>query len=228
MANTVVLNFTTASNNTTATITDATSYSSPSRATCGVFINVYKTNYQGAKSKLTPTLDNSDPNSTSTWTFDLDTDGWYQAYYVAPPDYSGVTSYAIYAAVFDPATGLVYRSKSNGNSGNLVSNTTFWEAIADPALLAEYVDTAQESANTDTLIVDKVYSVNTQEQRDRYALDIASELCGDCAIESQVNLFELYDIFVEGMEAAEEFSEFVQGERIARRAEALIDTSCQC
>lgn len=221
MANTVTLNFSTAADNTTATITDATTYTSPTRATCGVFINVYKTDYEGAQTKLSTILDNSDANSTSTWTFNLDVDGWYQVYYFAPPDYASGTSYAKYAAVFDPGSQAVYRSKSNGNLGNSLSNTTYWEIISDPAILAENFGTSTASANTDSQVVNKIYSVNNQEIRDRYAVDIASDLCADCSLDKDINLFEVYDLFVEGLNHAEEYSEFLQGERIARRAEAL-------
>jgi len=221
MANTVSLTFTPAADGSAVTITDATTYSSPSRATCGVYINVYKTDFSGAQTKLTITLDNADPNFTSTWAFNLDTDGWYQAYYVAPPDYSTLVSYAANAAVFDPTNKLVYKSKSNGNLNNSLANTTYWTVVPDPATLAEYKGTATDSANTDTLITNKVFGFKALELRDRYAVDIAAELCGDSSLNKDINLFELYDLFVSGMEQSETYSEFSQGERIARRAEGL-------
>lgn len=215
------LTFTKAADNLTVTVTDTTVYSSPSRATCGVYVNVYKTDYDGAQTALTLTLDNDDPNTTASWTFDLDTDGWFQAYYVAPPDYNVGTTYAAYAAVFDPSNNLVYRSKSAGNVGNALLNITYWEPIPDPAALAANDGLAVESLNTDTAIFNEIFTVQATELRDRQAVVSAVEGCSDCVRGTDIDLFELLDLMVVGMEKAAILNEFAQGERIARRAEAL-------
>lgn len=222
MANTPALTFTKAADNLTVTITDSTSYSSPSRATCGVYVNVYKTSYDGSQESLTLTLDNADANSTASWTFDLDVDGWFQAYYVAPPDYSAGATYAKYAAVFDPTNSLVYRSKQAGNIGQSLLNTTWWEPITDPAALAANDGLVTESANTDTAVFNKIYTVQTEQARDEQAVEAAVECCGDCKRGTDVDLFEFLDLMVEGMISAETLNEFAQGERIARRAESIV------
>lgn len=221
MANTISLTQTVSSDHTTVTVTDSTTFSSPARAVVGVFLNIYKVDFQGGETLLTTTLDNDDPDSTSTWTFDLDLDGHYRYKYVAPPDYSGGTTYAIYDAVYDATTNLVYRSKSNGNVGNSILNTTFWEPILDPPTLADNDGEANESLNTDTSIVNRVIGTLTADKRDQNAVDASMECCLDCERNKDVDLFTLLTLFAKALEKADSSSEFNKGERIARRADAL-------
>jgi Protein of unknown function (DUF2612) len=54
----------------------------------------------------------------------------FQDYSSVAPDYSGSTSYSIGQRVM--VNGIVYTSKTNGNMGNAVSNTTFWQIIIYP------------------------------------------------------------------------------------------------
>ena len=221
MANTISLTQTIATDHLTATVTDSTTYASPLRTGVGVYLNVYKVDFQGGETLLTTTLDNSDPDTTATWTFDLDYDGHYRYKYVAPPDYAGGTTYAIYDAVFDPTNDLVYRSKSNGNIGNALLNTTYWEPILDPPTLADNDGETNESLNTDTSIVNRVIGTLTKDKRDSHAVDASLECCLDCERNKDVDLFTLLDLFVEALVEADTSSEFNKGERIARRADAL-------
>lgn len=221
MANTISLSQAVSTDHSTVTITDSTTYSSPLRTVVGVYLNVYKVDFQGGETLVATTLNNSDPNSTSTWTFDLDYDGHYRYKYVAPPDYNVGTTYAIYDAVFDPTNQLVYRSKSNGNIGNSLLNTTFWEPITDPATLADNDGTATESLNTDTSIVNRVIGTLTADKRDSHAVEASLECCLDCERNKDVDLFTLLDLFAAALVEADSSSEFNKGERIARRADAL-------
>ncbi len=221
MANTISLTLSIAITHLTATVTDSTTYISPSRATCGVFLNVYKVDFQGGETLVTTTKNNDDPDNTSTWTFDLDADGHYRFKYVAPPDYAIGTSYAIYAAVFDSATNLVYRSKSNSNLGNSILNTTFWEPITNPPTLADNDGETNESLNTDTSIVNRVIGTLTKDKRDSHAVEASLECCLDCERNKDVDTFSLLDLFTEALIEADSASEFNKGERIARRADAI-------
>lgn len=223
MANTLSLTLTIATDHESGTITDSTSYSSPARNTLGVYINVYKVSYQGEETLLETTLDTSDPESTAAATFDLDYDGHYRFKIVAPPDWAA-TTYAKYAAVFDPVNNIVYRSKSNGNvvvDLTSLQNTANWEVISDPATLADYIDTVYESTNMDTAIVNRVIGTLTADKRDDNAISASLECCLDCERNKDVDLFTLLDLFAAALVEADSASEFSKGERIARRAEAL-------
>jgi len=75
--------------------------------------------------------------------------------------------------------------------------------------------------STDELTDNRVVSILTADRRDQAAIDGSVEQDLDSQRNRDVNRFRLLDIFTEGLLAADEFGEYNQGERIARRAEAL-------
>lgn len=209
------------------TIIDGSTYTSPSRATCGVFLKVYKTDYNGNKSVLETTASPIDPNTTSQWTYPHTADGWHQIAYVAPPDYAGGTTYARYDAVFDPSGLGVYRSKSNGNIGNALNNTTFWEPISDPSGLAFNVGTATESVNLTTLTAQTVYNIVLYPITQKEWLDETGEsfleASSDYKRPQDVRRVHLLQIATFSMDLANNRQEYSEGEIFARRAAYLIN-----
>lgn len=208
------------------TVTDGSTYTSPTRATCGVFVKVYKVDYDGNKLALTTTGNNSDANTDSSWTCLYTLDGWYKIAYVAIPDYGGGVTYAIYDAVFDPATKLVYRSKANDNLGNALNSTTHWELISDPASLAFNVGAANQSVNLNTItgvtVLNSIF--------DDYLVDAFGTQAGIAFLESSsdykrsedVRLHELLALAIKAIEVADARQEYSEGEIFARRADDLI------
>jgi hypothetical protein len=214
---------TTVNTDDTATITDETTFTSPARSGVGVFVNVYKVSALSVQTAITVTSDDSDPETNSTWTFPIEEDGWYQAYYVAIPDYSGGTTYAQYAAVFDPSTDGVYRSKTAGNIGQALANTTYWEAISDPASLAANLDTATESENIDSLIYNKIILNQVTEYRGDKAIESAQE--GSSAVDEPIEstwYFSIADFNMEAALVAEMRQQFAAAERYTRRLDELV------
>lgn len=222
MANTVSLT-TTVNTDDTATIKDGTTFSSPARSGVGVFVKVYKVNHLSEKSELTVTADSDDPELVANWTFDIATDGWYLAYYVSIPDYSGVVTYAQYAAVFDPATDVVYRSKQAGNLGQALSNTAYWEVITAPATLAANKDTATESANIDSLVYNDIILNKVTAYRGDKAIEAAQE--GTSATEEPTEsswFFTIADFNMEAALTAEIRQQYAAAERFVRRLDELV------
>ncbi len=214
---------TTVSSDDTATITDATTFSSPLRSTVGVFLKVYKVDESAVKTAITATGNTSDADTVANWTFDIDSDGWYLAYYVSIPDYSGGTTYSQYQAVFDSSTDGVYRSKVNSNVGQSLSNTTYWEAITDPATLAANEDTATESTNIDSLIYNDIILNQLSEFRGDKAIEFAQE--GASVIEEPSEsswLFAIADVQYEAALIAELRQQYAAAERYVRRADELV------
>jgi hypothetical protein len=211
----------------TGLIVDGSTYTSPTRATCGVYVKVYKLDYTGARSYCTTTPNNNDANTDSQWTFAFSTDGWHQVLYVAPPDYAGGTTYAKYDAVFDPTNKLVYRSKSAGNVGNAVTNTTFWELISDPTSLALNVGTSTASVNLNTntsvATLNLLLRPKTKVNFGTKAGDAFLEASSDYKRSQDVRLYELLDLALNAMTIAENRLEFSQGELYARRAISLVN-----
>lgn len=222
MANTVSLS-TTVNTDTTATITDGTTFASPIRSGVGVFVNVYKVSALSVQTALVVTSNNSDPETDTTWTFPIEEDGWYQAYYVSVPDYAGGTTYDQYEASFDPSTNLVYRSKVDTNVGQSLANTTYWEPITDPASLAANEDTATESTNIDSLVYNKIILNQVTNYRGDKAIESAQE--GASAVDEPIEstwYFSIADFNMEAALTSEIRQQFAAAERYVRRMDELV------
>lgn len=209
----------------TATIIDGSDYAAAgvTRSDVRVFVNAYKVSHGGTQTVLSLTSDQSDPAADARWTWDYEADGYHRFYYVAIPAYAGGTTYAIYDAVYDSATDVVYRSKSNGNVGNSLSNTVYWEVISDPASLANNFGENNESENIKSLIYLRVLRSLSQRA---FSLMIGENCgCTDCEddIIPQYNLFRFW---LDCAEVADTRSEVLDGELICRRIESRFLTNC--
>ena len=208
------------------TITDASIYTTPTRTQVGVFVQVYKTDYSGLKTLLTTTGNAGDPETDVSWTCEYPTDGWYQIAYVAPQDYAGGTTYARYDLVFDPTSNNAYRSKSNGNIGHAVSDTTYWELISNPAALAFNIGTSTESANLTVytgqdvvnIVLYSLTRVNFGTETGLAFLEASSTYKRS----ADVRLYELLDLAIAAIDEANSEEEFSLGEIFARRALSLM------
>ena len=219
------------SDRTEGLLTDNTVFGSPevARADGAVFVTGQKMN---ADATIDSTLilegDDSDPQTDSSWVFNIPLDGWFRFLYAWIPDYDAA-SYDIYDAVQDPASGTVYRSKVNANvltGGNELTElavTANWEVITDPGSLALNTDEANESTNIETQVYSVILIPNAEYN---YASTIseAAEQC--CHIDCTLNdLFAYIQqmVLVEGAQVRSDRSQFAQGERIARRLEAIYE-----
>lgn len=218
------ITFTTAidSDRTEVTLTDTTTFGSPNqvRADCGVFVSVAKVNYDNEETDLTVTTDDSDPETDSTFTFSYSNgDGYYKIRYVAIPDYDVATTYAQYDAVFDPATNIVYRSKSAGNVGNAVSSTVYWEVVSDEAGLADNKDEDNESANIDSLVYERVFTSDAQYGYGN--LVSQNSMHTEADDEDLIREYDKFSIMLNGAVTADERTEVLSGELICRKIESL-------
>lgn len=224
MANTVSLT-TTVNTDDTATITDATTFTNPVRLDCAVFANVYKVSSLSVQTELDVDSNNSEPETDSTWTFDITTDGYYQMYYVAIPDFDNSATYAQYDAVY--SVGVVYRSLQAGNTIEDLTNTTWWEVISDPASLAANEGAANESVNIDSAVYNDIIFNQVNELDGDKALAAAAECsgcgggCDDCSEADKE-----YE-FVHGQRAAAEIAElrqqFIAAEIYIRRLDEFLE-----
>jgi hypothetical protein len=223
MANTISLS-TIVNTDDTATISDGTTFTSPTRSGCAVFVKVYKVSNLSVQTSLAVTSNDDDPETDSSWSFDLAQDGYYQAYYSAIPNYTAST-YAIYDAVY--SNGVVYRSKQSGNVTTDLTNTTWWEVISDPASLAANEGGVIESANIDSSVYNDIIFNKVNELDGDKAIAAAAECngCGGkCSSCSEAD--EEYD-FVHGQRAAAEIAEirqqFIAAEIYIRRLDEFLD-----
>lgn len=221
MPNTIQLIQTISADHTQVTVADATTYTLPTRSTCGVYLAAFKVDARGTEAQLSVTYDNSDPNFTASFSFPLTKDGHYRYKYIAPPDYNPSVSYNQYHAVFDPTSQKTYVSLVNSNLGNPLTSTTHWREEPNPISLVDLVGTIQEPANADTAVVNRVIGVLTADKRDKYAVDAALECCSDSYRAKNFSKFSVLDLFSVALIEADTSGAFNKGERIARRAEIL-------
>ena len=204
------------------TLNDLTSYTSPVRGDVGVFISAFKTNSSSVQTEIDVDPSDTDPAIDNSWQFDVTSDGWYQFYYVAIPNYSGGTTYSQYDAAYDPATKLAYRSIGGANTGNPLTDPTFWEALTDPAELAGNIDLANESLNIDAAVYERILTPKVDRLYGDKAVIVARECCNNCETEEHVDDFEFVFALREGALISEERFEYAEGEKIVRRLDEFI------
>ncbi len=207
-----------------ATITDTTTFggSNPARNTVLVFLSGNKMNFDNTIAEaLVLTPDSTDALVVSSWSYPYPTDGWFQFFYVIIKDlYSGGTTYAKYDAVYDDATQIVYRSLVNTNLGNTLSDTSAWEVIPSPSLLAQNKGEANESLNIESTIYQRVFSYNSQFLYGSFAATASEACCGDCGDLEADAKYDLFSLWLNGIIIDDQRSLLPQGEKIARRIEA--------
>jgi hypothetical protein len=211
---------------TTAVLKDNTTYTSPVRTSTALYSKGQKMNADSTvETTLIVTGNNTSPVSASLTEFavTLTVDGWYRFLISSIPVWTAGT-YAIYDAVYN--AGIVYRSKVGSNVASTAAallNTTNWEVITDPATLASNAGEANESVNIDSLIYEVILSPNTEYGYANEISNISEECCSvDCSLENLQKLIRLATI-VDGMYVRSDRSEMSAGERLARRAEAILE-----
>lgn len=223
MSNTISFSIAIDSDRETVTASDTTSYVSPLRSAVAVYFSMAKVNSEGEETDLTITSNDDDPITDSEWSFSYSNgDGYYKGRYAAIPDYSSLTTYAIYDAV--NSGGSVYRSKAGSNTNNSVNDTTWWEQIEDGASLADNKGESDESTNCDTLIYERTFTSNAQYW---YGNVIAENCqCTDCSDDELLNKYVTFSILLNGAITADERTEPLTGEIISRRIESLYSDNC--
>lgn len=210
---------------TLGTVTDTSSYISPVRSGYGVFVKAFKMTYLGGvevftdANILTTTSNNSNPATDTSWTFNMTGDGWYQFSYVAGPNYSGGTTYAIYDIVYDSGTKQIYRSKADGNIGHTVSDPTWWGVISEPWQLLNSPFTTMNAMITS---VNRILYPSTSAAFAAQAASAALEGVSDVFRRIDVQAYEFLGLAIDAMAADETAQLYNEGEKVARRAELII------
>lgn len=224
MANTLSLTVDSISaDRTTGVLLDGTTYSSPARNTLSVYVGAYKMNQDSSiNSTITVASDTDDPETAAEWTFSIPADGWFRFPMIAVPDFNAASTYAIYDAV--QSAGVVYRSLQNNNTEDNLSDTDWWEVITTPYELALNDGEVDDSLNCDKLIYDVILYPNSQYEFANEISEVSEECCSvDCSLENLFRYVRLAAI-LDGMKVRSDRSEMSQGERLARRMEAIIES----
>lgn len=225
MANTLTFSISSfAADRLSFTLVDSTSYSSPARNTLSVYVKAEKMKYDSTVSTtLTVTSDTSDPETDASWTVGLNEDGWVRFQIAAIPDYDAGTTYALYDAVVSGA--VVYRSKQNSNTGQSVGDTAWWEVISDPATLASNEGEANESANIDSTVYEPIVDPNSQYIFANQIAEASEQYLTSLELpDSVLNSYTLLAVLVDGLTVYSDRSQVSQGERLARKIDAIGET----
>ena len=198
------------------TITDSTTYggANPARADLLVFLSGFKLDASQDETALTVTGNDEDPATDTSWTFNITADGAFKFCWVAIPEYAGGTTYARYDAVYSGA--VVYRSKSSGNVGQSVSDTTYWEVISDPADLANNKGSATESLNITSTIYLRTLTPNGQ----YYFANYLSDEADPDTLDDSLQKYNIWRWLLDAAAVADSRSEVEEGERICRIIES--------
>lgn len=201
------------------TVTDSTVYGAPNlvRADTSVYFSAAKVNYDGDETDVTTTGDDADPTTDSSWSFSYDEgDGYWKMRWVVIPDYDVATTYAQYDAVVSDS--VVYRSKSAGNVGQSVSNTTYWEEIGTPTDLADNKGTATQSENIESYVYERIFTANGQYGYGNCVSQNSMHTEQDD--EDVIRPYDLFSIMLNAALTADERTEVLKGELICRRIES--------
>lgn len=220
MAYDITLSISISSTRESGTLTDSTTYggANPARSAVRVFATGAKVDSEGDEDAVTLTSDTGDAQTVTSWTFDYSdsSDGyWKYRFVIIKDEYSAGTTYDIYDAVFDAANDAVYRSKQNGNIGQSLGDTTYWEVISDPSQLADNYGEATESTNIESLVYVRVLSANAAWAYANLIGDNCS--CSDCDEADIIQQYQIASLWLNGMEIADTRSEVLKGEILARR-----------
>lgn len=210
----------------TAVLKDNTTYGTPARTSTALYADGYKMSVDTTiDATLTLVPNNPSPVSGSLTQFEvpITVDGWYRFPITSIPVWTAAT-YAIYDAVY--YSGVVYRSKIGSNVTTVAADllvTANWEVITYPATLASNAGEANESNNIDSLVYEVILTPNAEYGYANEISEVSEECCSvDCSIDKLQKLIRLATI-VDGMYVRSDRSEMAAGERLARRAESILE-----
>lgn len=215
MSLTIDLSVDIASTRDSFVLNDNTVFTSPVRSAYYIYVDAFKMAYNNTVTS-TLAVDNTLPNSVTSWNLVYTLDGWYKFYYAAIQAYDIGTTYAIYDAVF--SGGNVYRSVQNGNTGNDVADTIWWEVIIDPAALANNKGETNESLNINTVIYQRVFVANGQFAYGNFISD--SSTCTDCNEAALLQKYDVFSLWIREAEVADQRTEVLDGEIICRKIQS--------
>jgi hypothetical protein len=206
----------------TTIITDATVYGSPNadRADVVVDLLAYKVDEELAKTALTITTYDAETEDTFEVTNTID--GHQQFVLVITPEYSGITAYPQYSAVF--YQDAYYRVTAlTPITGVLPTDVGNWEVVTIEELF-EAVDTSSESPNVAIGMVQQVLTFSASQCLGDLATQNAKTNCaGDCKDPKLKQKFDELWLLVYTSSVASSRGLFTAGEGMMRMAESYCD-----
>ena len=202
------------------TLTDETTYGSggvPARNTGSVYVTVEKIK-QDTTSDYDVTLESYTATTATTFSFNIEEDGWFQAYCIFIPTYNALTAYVQYDAVV--YNDVVYRALQS-STGQTPAAGAYWEVISEPTSLIDNDGTASESANIHFEIFNVIIYPFAKTLFGTRAYEAALECCADCERSEDVQRYEQIGVIVDAINTCNLRDRFATGEKLARKAAEL-------
>jgi hypothetical protein len=134
------------------------------------------------------------------------------------PDYAGGTAYVLYDAVY--YSGAVYRALQP-TTGNLPTDTDYWEPITAPTDLVDNDGEANESANCAVLLENIIIFPFAKAKFGDKAEDYALNTDGSFRDAEQFTAYKDLGAIVTALTGCNTRSRWSSGERISRYASTL-------
>lgn len=226
MALTVDLEFTSEAQNESlylGTLTDATVYggANPARADVAVYLTGEKIKADGTVD-YDLTVDTYTPTSATTFTFDIEDDGWHKFKFAIIPDWNVATAYVTYDVVND--AGVVYQA-IGATTGNQPPNASYWSVVTTPTDVIDSDGTAAESGNLQFQVLEQIIYPFSKVGFGNACEAAALECCSDCERGEDVKLYEIMGVFVDAMSICNQREKFAKGEKIALKSAELIEAN---
>ncbi len=159
-------------------------------------------------------------NTVSSWTMTVSQDGWYELYMFATAAYSGGTTYQLNYIAYDPVSNAFYQSQSNSNTGQSLSNATYWLQITDITKFALATQSGDpNSYDTTTNYIELCRSIKCEAT----ALSNASS---DCCAADQLQQYEKIRMKIEGATYSGGAALFSQAQTIVEDLTAICTSNC--
>lgn len=200
--------------------TDDTVYGTggnPARADGALFLTGEKINYDSTVAGDI-TITTYDEESVTSFTFQIESDGWHQFKMIFVPDYNALTAYVQYDAVY--YSGAVYRALQAG-TGNLPTDGTYWEEIASPTDLVDNDGEASESANCAVLLENIIIYPFAKAKFGNKAEEYALNTDGSFRDAEQFTAYKELGAIVTALQGCNTRSRWASAERICRYASTL-------
>lgn len=201
--------------------TDATTYGTggnPARADGALYLTGEKINYDSSV-YATISIASYNPESVTAFTATVTRDGWHKFKMIFVPNYSGATTYSLYDAVY--YNSVVYRAIQNSFSGQLPTNTSYWEVISTPTSLVDNDGLANESANAAVLLYQIIIYPFAKTLFGDLAEDYAIKCCGTFKDVEEFTAYKEMGAITTALQASNTRSRYASGEKISRYADSL-------
>jgi hypothetical protein len=197
----------------------------------GILTKAYKKSFQSTETAVTTTPNSPAPNNgnltesssgaDNLWTFTLNQDGWFRFVYAAAPFWNISTPYSQYDVAYDETNDSLYQATVAVTGGNTPATNSSFSLITDPRVLVDSAGTPTDPNNMIYQDFNTILYPNTSKKFGSAAAKAALENCFDCKRSTDVELYEFLKVLIDGMEVSKNRSEFIKGEKLARRADTL-------